>query len=363
MNKPPSWVKILPKILYSVSLQEKINFARNLSVGIKSGLAIIESLRLIQTQTPSKRFKKVIDEVIKDVNNGQSLAQSLENFSYIFGDFFISMVRVGETSGSLSPSLLYVSQELKKQREINHRVKSALMYPIVILIFTLFVTIFLTFFIFPKILPIFSSLRVELPLVTKIMINALTFMSKYGLYLLGALVLLVIALKTLLTVKKVRYIFDKLTLSLPLVSKIVINLTLTNFTRSLNVLLKSGMTLVDALLIAKNTFHNLYYRKKIDELLDFIRRGEEMAQYLITQPKFFPAMFTGMIQVGERTGNLEENLIYLSEYYESEVDDVVKNLTTILEPLLLILMGLIVGFVAVSIITPIYKITEGLNVR
>ncbi|MDI6734323.1 MAG: type II secretion system F family protein, partial [Patescibacteria group bacterium] len=302
-------------------------------------------------------------EVIKDVNNGQSLAQSLEKFSYIFGDFFISMVKVGETSGNLSSSLLYISQELKKQREISHRVRGALMYPAVILIVTVVVTVFLTFFIFPKILPIFSSLRVELPATTKGMIAALTFMSKFGIYVLAGLVVLIIVLKILFVIKRLHFLFDRLMLSMPLISKIISNLTLTTFTRSLNVLLKSGMTLVDALNICKATFHNLFYRREIENLIDFIRRGEEMARYLSTRTKFFPAMFVGMIQVGERTGNLEENLIYLSEYYESEVDDVIKNLTTILEPLLLVVMGLIVGFVAISIVTPIYKITQDITIK
>ncbi|MBI5732532.1 type II secretion system F family protein [Candidatus Jorgensenbacteria bacterium] len=351
------------RIFPAVSLQEKINFARYLSVGIKSGLAIIESLRLIQEQTASKKLKKAIEEIIKDVNNGQSLAQSLEMFEYIFGGFFINMVKVGETSGNLSSSLLHLSLELKKQREVNHRVRAALMYPVVILVVTLGITFFLTFFIFPKILPIFSSLRVELPLTTQIMIQTLTFMTKYGFHVIGGLIFMAILLRLLLALPKPHYVFDRLMLSMPLISKIVKNLTLTNFARSLNVLLKSGMTLIDALTIAKGTFHNLVYRRHLDTLIDFIGRGEQMARYLSTKPKFFPPMFAGMIRVGEETGNLEENLIYLAEHYEGEVDDQVKNLTTVLEPILLVFMGLLVGFVAVSIITPIYKITQQVKVK
>jgi type IV pilus assembly protein PilC len=127
--------------------------------------------------------------------------------------------------------------------------------------------------------------------------------------------------------------------------------------------LKSGMTLIDALEIARETFHNLYYRHEIDKIIDTVKRGEEMARYMAKVPKLFPAMFVGMIKVGESTGNLEENLNYLADYYESEVDERLKNLTTVVEPLLLVIMGLLVGFVALSIITPIYKITQEIKIR
>ena len=141
------------------------------------------------------------------------------------------------------------------------------------------------------------------------------------------------------------------------------NVTITNFARSLSVLLKSGMTILDALEITKGTFHSMIYRKEIDQMILAVRRGESMAKYLGSAPKLFNPMFVGMIEIGESTGNLEENLVYLAEYYESEVDETVRNLTTILEPLLLLFMGFLVGFVALSIITPIYKVTQGLKLR
>jgi len=355
--------KLLPKFFTSISVQEKINFARHLSVGIKSGLPILDSLRMIQEQTESKKLKKTIEIVIQDVNNGQSLAQSLSSFGTMFGPLFVNMVKVGEASGNLAESLLYLSQEFKKQLAINRSIKSALAYPMIVLIATVGITIFLTAVIFPKILPIFASLRVELPFTTRIVITLLSFLRANGLYLLGGFIIFIILLKLILNVKKVHLLFDHFVLEMPIVATLVKNLTIANFTRSLSILLKSGMTITDALTIAKGTFHNMYYAKQVDNILETVKRGENIARYLKTQPKLFPPMLVGMINVGETTGNLEANLLYLSEYYTEEVETSVHNLTGMLEPILILGMGIVVGFIALAIIMPIYSITQGLQVK
>ncbi len=351
------------RFLQGVSLQEKINFARHLSVTTKSGLPLLEALKLIRNQVTKKSFKKIIDKVVNDVENGRSLAQSLSRFPHIFNDFFVNLVKVGETSGNLAEALLYLAVELKKQREVGHKIRSALVYPIVILIVTIAVTLFLTLFIFPKILPIFVSLGIPLPFSTRLVIAVLTFLSKYGLWVLLGIIVFVIGLRLLLTVPKIHFYFDKILLDTPFLSKIIVNVTMTNFSRSLSVLLKSGMTIIDALEVAKGTFHNKYYRRQIEYVVESVKRGESIARYLAKEPKLFPPMVHGMVEVGETTGNLEQNLLYLSEHYESEVDEVVRNLTSILEPFLLVFMGFLVGFVALSIITPIYQVTQGLRLR
>jgi len=351
------------KLFNGVSDQEKINFARHLAVSIKTGMPLIEALSLIREQAGSKKFQKIIDTIIGDINNGQFLAQSLERFQFVFGDFFVNLVRVGETSGTLSSSLLYVALELKKQREINQKVRSAMVYPAVILVATLGITLFLTLFIFPKILPIFESLRVDLPITTRAVIFALNFMKAYGLLFVGGLIVLGLALRIILTLKKIHFLFDKLLLKIPFVSLLITNLTLANFSRSLGVLLKSGMTVLESMDVAKGTFHNLVYRREVEKVAEGVRRGESMARGLLQAKKFFPPLMIGMIQVGETTGNLEENLEYLAEYYESEVKETVDRLTTVIEPVLLIFMGVLVGFIALSIITPIYKITQGLKIK
>jgi len=345
-------------ILGGISSQEKINFARNLSVGIKSGMPLIGILVLLKQQTTSKYFQRIIQGFIDNLNNGQSLAQALSNAKNVFDNFFISIVKVGESSGNLSSSLLYLSQELKKQREIKNKIKSALIYPVIIFCATIGITLFLTIFIFPKLLPVFSSLNIDLPISTKILIALLAFIKSYGLLSLGVLIALLIILKLLLKFKKARFAYDCFLLKLPFISKVIKEITLTSFTRSMHVLLKSGVIIMDALSITRNTFSNLYYKKEINNMIEYVRRGESLAHYLEQNPRFFPSMLTGMIKVGESAGKLEENLEYLSEYYESEVDETLKNLVTIIEPIMLLIMGLMVGFIAISIITPIYKVSQ-----
>jgi len=360
MNKKDLSKKVFGALFSGISVQDKINFARNLSVGIKSGMSIIDVLKLLKQQT-SKNFAKIIDKFISDINNGQFLAQALEDYHHIFGDFFISIVKVGESSGNLSNSLMYLADELKKQREIKKKVKSALIYPGIIFFATLGITVFLTLFIFPKILPIFASLKVELPFTTKAIIWLLDFIKSKGLYALGGAIILFIGFRVLMTIPKAKFQVDRFLLRIPFVKDVIKHLSLTNFTRSLNVLLKSGITITDSLVIVRDTFSNLIYRKQIDKMIEFIKRGGSLAHYLEGETKFFPAMFTGMIKVGESTGNLEGNLLYLAEFYESEVDEMLKNLTTVIEPVMLLVMGMSVGFIALSIITPIYKVTSGLQ--
>lgn len=360
-SKPSFLTNLFHHVWSPVSFQEKINFARHLSITIKSSMPVLEALRLIRRQTPSAAFGKIIDEIINDVNNGQFLAQSMERFDYVFGEFFVNMVRVGETSGNLSQSLLYLSQELKKQREIGNRIKSAMIYPAVLFFATIGITAFLTFFIFPKIIPVFTSLNVQLPLTTKLLIAVLDFLQKDGFYFLAGVVVFIITVRVLLSVRSVHFLFDHFMLYIPVVRKVTVNVTITNFTRSLSVLLKSGMTIVDALGIAKGTFHNMLYRREIAAMIEGVKKGESMTRYLESRGKLFPPMMVGMIQVGETTGNLEENLNYVAEFYESETNESVSNLTTVIEPLLLLFMGFMVGFIALSIVTPIYTITQGLT--
>jgi type IV pilus assembly protein PilC len=351
------------RLFNGVPFQEKVNFARHLSVTTESGLPILDALRLIQKQTPSKSLKKIIEEVARGVNNGLPLSSALQKFDYVFGDFFINLVRVGETSGNLSEVLGHIALELKKQKEIRGMVRSAMIYPAVILCATIGVTIFLVVFIFPKILPVFVSLGVELPFATKLVIVLLRFVGSYGAITAGGLVILVVLVEVILSIPKIHLLWDRLILKIPIISGLVQQVTLASFTRSLSILLKSGMNIVDALDVAKQTFHNKYYQEEIGRVSESVRKGESIARYLNERPALFPPMFTGMIQVGENTGNLEQNLLYLADYYESEVDEGLKNLTSILEPILLLFMGLAVGFVALAIITPIYKVTQGLKAR
>lgn len=344
-----------------VSIQEQALFAKYLAVMIKSGMPLLDSLQLIRKQINSKTMSKIIDQVIIDVSNGQFLSNSLEKHKNIFGDFMVNIIRVGETSGILYENLNYLAEELKKKRELRKKVLGAMTYPLIVLVVAIGIIGVLTLYVFPKILPILRNLRATPPITTRILIFISNFVLSYGVFV--AIGLIIIGIVSWLLISKVRlikFIFHKLILLTPLVSKISQNYNLATFTRTLGLLLKSGIKVVEAISITADTMTNLVYHKEIRNIATNVSRGEEISKHLEAKPSLFPLTLSQMITVGERTGNLSESLLYLAELYENELDDLTQNLSSTIEPLLMIVLGVIVGFIALSIITPIYQVTQHL---
>lgn len=345
-----------------ISVQDRINFARHLSLVVKAGLPVYEGLKIIQEQTESPVLKRVVASLIGDVNSGKFLADGLERYQRLFGVFFINIVRVGESSGTLAKNLLYLANELGRQKELQSKVRSAMIYPLVILTATLGVAGFLTFYVFPKLIPVFASMNVQLPVTTMILINILNFLRNDGVYALGGLIVFIVLVRVIFkAVKSIRYFFDDLLIYIPVVADLTVSVNMVNFTRVLGLLLKSGVKIVESIEITRNTFKNLAYQKVLREAAEETRRGVQLGAYLATKKHLFPPLVSGMVSIGEKTGNLEENLEYLASYYDEEVDMKLHSLTSLIEPLMLLLMGLLVGFVALSIITPIYSISQGIQ--
>jgi type IV pilus assembly protein PilC len=282
----------------------------------------------------------------------------MDRFKNAFGDFFISVIRVGEASGTLAQNLLYLSSEIKKQNDLRKKIRSAMVYPAVILVATLGVTAFLAFFVFPKLLPMLSSLNVKMPASTLLLISIVNFLTQYGIYVIVIVIVGVIVFRYLFRHwESFRYFFYRCMFAVPVISKLTVSLNMVNFARIFSLLLKSGIKIAEELLITGRTFDNLVYRRFIEGASQEIRRGGELAPFLAKRATLFPPFVTGMIQIGEATGNLDENLIYVSEYYEEEMGYKLDALTSIIEPVMLLFMGLLVGFVAISIITPMYSIS------
>ena len=344
-----------------LSLQEKINFARHLAMVVKAGLPVFEGLTIIKGQGSSKTLRRIIDQLISDVNNGKFLADGLEHYRHIFGEFFINIIRVGEASGTLSQNLLYLADELKKSKDLKSKVRSAMVYPVIVLIATLLVVSFLTFFVFPKLLTVFSGLNVKLPAATRLVIASVEFLREDGLYVMLGAAAFFVAVKLVMKLSPVRYAMHRLLFFIPVVSGLMVSINVANFSRILSLLLKSGVKIVEAITITASTFDNLVYRRALIASTEEIKKGEQLASYLGKHQSIFPPLASGMVQVGENTGNLEENLAYVSDYFTEEISSRLQTLTSLLEPMLLLFMGLLVGFVAVSIILPIYQITSAVQ--
>ncbi len=344
-----------------VSLDERILFVKHMSMMVRSGMTEVESLRLIRHQIEGKAFAAILDNIIRSVENGQSLSDSLMPYQGVFGDLFISIIRIGEISGTLSQNLDYLALEMKKSQALRSKIKGALIYPAVIMTATLGVVGGLVFYILPKITPVFNSLHVQLPFTTVVLLKTSDFLTAHYLVVLSIIIAIVVALLVLRRMEPTRFVLHRIMLSLPIFGNISIEYNMANITRILGMLLKSGEKIVQAVSITADASSNLVYRKALRESVAEIQKGKTLYAYFEEHEQLFPPTISRMIEVGEKTGNLDNNLAYLAEFYENEVDEVTKNLSGILEPILLVVMGVMVGFVALAIITPIYGITSGLK--
>ena len=354
---------ILQNIFRHISTSEKMLFAKHLSIMIRSGMPLLDSLWMLRRQAKSKIFQKIINQLIVDVDNGQFLSVSLDKHKSIFGNFFINIIRVGEASGTLADNLNYLHEELRKSYELKRKVKAAMTYPIIVLVATVGISSILLFMVFPQIMPIFDSFKVKLPITTRMLIATINFFTHYG-WLVGiGVVISAFAISFLMKLRAVRFFWHKFILIIPFLGPTSTNVNMTAFARTLGSLLKSGIKIVDALNIAAETMPNMVYQLELKKVSETIKKGEAMSSYLLTSERYFPPTFSQMIEVGESTGHLDENLAYLAEFYEAEVDEQFKNLSTILEPLLILFMGILVGFVVLSIITPIYSLTQNLKIK
>jgi len=317
----------------------------------------IEGIQLIKSQVKSRGFKIILEDVSSGLENGQFLSATLKPYERLFGNLFINIIELGETSGTLSENLSFLAQELKESKKLRAKVKSALIYPIIILIATIAVVSALVLFVLPKILPIFSSLGTELPLTTKVLIFVADGLKENFFIILAGGVVFIIIWIILLRIKAIKYVLHRILLFTPFAGSISKKYNMANITRTLSILLRSGVKIVEAVYSASNITENLVYRKALIEAAENVKKGEALHETLEQKTSIFPATVGRMIEVGEKTGNLDENLDYLADFYKNEVDDTVANLSSVLEPVLLLFMGGLVGFVALSIITPIYKIT------
>lgn len=345
-----------------LSLKEQELLAKRLSFLIRSGVPILKSLEIVKEQTQDKHKKEIINQITEDVANGRYLYTALGRYKNMFGSFTINIIKVGEMSGVLDQNLLYLAEELKKKRELRSKLISAFVYPVFVTVATLGITVVLISYVFPKILPIFKSLNSKLPLSTRILVTLSSFFINYGIYLILGLIAVIVGLFFLIKFRpKLLLMFDHFLLAIPLIGSIIRDYNITNFCRTLGLLIKSDVRVMEALNILGDTTPNTAYRQEIQKSAEGVIKGEKISDQIQKTPRLFPPLVSQMIAIGETTGNLSDSLIYISQFYENEVNDMTKNLSNALEPILMVLMGLLVGFIAISIITPIYAITQNIH--
>lgn len=341
------------------SLAEKMIFCRHLAVLIKAGLFLTRALEILAKQSRNKTFKKIILEIKEDVVQGKPFSKSLEKHPNVFSEIFCSMIKVGEEGGSLEGVLKLLAHQLEKEYELNSKIKGAMIYPITILLVMIGVGILLMVMVIPRFISVFEEREITLPLTTSLLIATAKFFHNFW-YLIPIIILgIVIGGKLFLQTKFGKKLFAKFLLSFPIIGTLTKQINIARTSRTLSSLLESGVPIIRALEVTSRTLENYYYREALINVAKNIQKGEGLSESLQKYEKIYSVLFIQMIAVGGETGTLTEILKQLAGFLEEEVSNATRNLSTIIEPILLIFMGVAVAFFALSILQPIYSsVTE-----
>ena len=350
------------QIFSSVSYLDKVSFTKHLSVMIKSGIVISEAVETLIPQTRNPYFKTILSTILSDIENGQPFSQSLARYPKVFDSLYISLVKVGEESGTLDENLIYLAQKLKKDYSLRKKIQSVMLYPTIVVTVAFGMGGYMSIFVLPQLINFFTSLNAKLPVTTQVLLWFAELMKNYGIVIFAGLGVFLVLLQMLLRTSKVKPYWHRFLLRIPVFGQFIENVQMAAFCRNLGVMLQSGLTITSALDIAESGADNMVYKSYIGRIQNAVDRGKNIASELSTGGfSHFPMIAVKMIAVGEKTGKLDESLLYLGDYFEEEVDTTAKNFATIIEPIIFIVIGLIVAFLAFAIITPIYELMGSIN--
>jgi len=350
------------QLLNKISFAEKLFLTKHLATMIKAGIPLGEALETLIDQDQSSSLKKVLQQVVAQVKNGKSLADALRMHPQVFDSFYVSLVAVGEESGTLEESLLFLAEQLGKDYALRQKVQGAMMYPALVFLATFIMGGFISLYILPQLVKFFDAFEFKLPLSTRILLWVANFMKDYGVLFFVSLFILFILGGAVVNLKFIKPLWHSFLLKVPLFGKLMAYSQLARFSRNLGILMKAGLPVQRSLEVTAVTLSNVKFSRHVAEMSETIGKGQNIYQ-ILEKKQFgeFPKLVAKMIGVGEKTGNLDTTLLYLGDFYEEEIDNLSKNLSTILEPILLLGIGLIVGFVALAIISPIYELTGSIR--
>lgn len=365
-DKPPSsldqklnaW---LTDHVHRIPFVQKIFFLDHLRTMIHASLSIVEALEILGKEVGNKRFRRILVAVKDGVEKGQSLSSVLSKYPKIFPSMYVKMIESGELSGKLDETLGHIVTQMKKTHALASTIRGAMIYPAVIVTAMGGIAVMMATVVLPKLVGIFKEFNTVLPLPTRILIAVTDFVST-PLYLALVIIVFLAAVTGFLTLLKRSSAFRRcihaVNLRLPIMGPVVKQINLARFSLTLSSLLKSTIPIVDAVDITADTCTNVLYQEALHETAKKIKTGEPLSALLRQTPKIFPPMVTEMVMVGERSGQVDSLLTELSEFYSAEVDKTMKNFATIIEPVIIILLGIGVGGLAVSVIMPMYTLVQ-----
>lgn len=345
-------------LLATVSLTDKMMFMDNLGTMLKAGLSLAPALKTIAKEIKNKYFRDVIENLARHVENGQVLSQGMKHYPKVFSEMITATVEVGESTGMLSDSFAHLADILKAEKKLRGKVISALMYPSIVLLALVAVSIFLAFFVFPQLVGMFEAAGVELPFILLAVQTITAFFANNGWYVLGGFIIFVIVLRAIFRLHGPKLRLHMFWLKFPFVGSLIKELTLTRFAGNLNALLAAGLAIVQSMEIVAKTVGNLQYRYVILDMSKELEKGTSLGKAMAARPKLFPSLTIQLCEVGETTGELENVLKKIATFYEEKSNNVLTNLSATLEPILLVMVGVAVGFIAISVIGPMYELTN-----
>ncbi|MBI2011567.1 type II secretion system F family protein [Candidatus Daviesbacteria bacterium] len=348
------------KIFSHVSFSELVIMTRQLATMIQAGLVLSEALDILESQQDNKRFKEVLGEVSRDVKSGMDLASALRKHPQVFPTLYSNLIKAGESSGKLDTVLIQMAENLEKEREFQSRIRGAMIYPIMILVMMVVVIAIMMFFVIPRLTSLYSQSNIDLPLPTKILITTSNIFLGYWWLMIIIFVISLIIFRRWVKTPVGKYSFDVFLLKIPVVGKIITGAALTNFTRTFGLLISAGIPILDSLNLVTEVMSNGVYKKALEQCAQGVERGLTFSAQL-EQQSIFPKIIPQMYRVGEETGKVDEISFKMAEYFETEADHLVKNLTVIIEPVILVMLGIGVAFLVLSIILPIYKLTTSFS--
>lgn len=355
-------LKKLNNIFNKVSIEEQIGFAKNLAVLLRGGITINEAVDSLAEQAKPGLMKNILYRIKSRLENGVSLNSAIAEEEGSFGKIFMSLIKAGELSGSLAENLEFLSVWLERDSNLRKQINSVLLYPKIVLSAVVLLGGGLTIFILPKLVPMFTSLHVELPLITRIILSISLFTQKYWLFVIAGAFILWLTIFLVFKISRMKYFYHKTLVFSPYVRQFVVGYQLALFSQLMGTLLKSGISIDESLEIAYVGTSNMYYKKVLREIIDRINKGISLVNTMTSYPELYPPNSMSVLSVGENSGTLEESFFKISDFWTKDILERTKLLPTIIEPVLLVFIALAVGLIALSIILPIYKLTGNLGV-
>ena len=346
-------------IFGGVKTHDKIIFARNLGSMIEAGLPITRGLSIMERQSKGK-LKEVLKDLNESLSKGITLSEAMQKYPRIFSSLFISMVKAGEESGNLASALKNVAMQMEKSYLLTKKIRGAMMYPAVIFSLMIVIGVLMMIFMVPTLTATFTGLGVKLPWSTLLIIHISDFLKNEYLYLIIGVPILIVAMVFILRTKKGQRMVDVIAVHFPIIGEMVKQVNAARTARTLSSLLSSGVDIVVAIEVTKNVIQNSYYKQVLEEIQTTIQKGDPMSTIFLAHDNLYPLFVGEMVAVGEETGKIGEMLLSVALFYEEEVDQKTKDMSSVIEPLLMIVIGAAVGFFAISMLSPTYSLANSL---